>query len=523
MSQPAPHAVLVGLDVHGIQRYLFSTPKLTEVIGASRIVNDFTGSNTEDAPAKAIAQLGLVAVEKGRPNGDRWYVPVRLGGGVVRLLLPDAALARQFIVIMSEWAIVNANGLEFDAGWVAFDMDGGDYTKTNAELIRVLDSSRQTSSRGNGFNGFPFTAPCQLTGDAAEGYADRNERLCRASLDKREYQRLRDERWDLGKHEDIFQPFKVDNPRNPFITDLESMQGEDPSDAYMAVVAVDLNNLGDLSKAAIGKSKGIEAVYKMRGFSTEIANITRKGFLKTLKALTDKTGSPHEFSVIERAVNRSRRIPVRPLVFGGDDLTFVMHAALAPQFAIRLASAIEDARLSSGVGIAFVKTKAPLSRAVDLAEALLARAKKAGRSTTRIDVMLCSAEIPSDANDRDARGERLARGPYDLKTFQTLLGNAQLLKAEIPSSQFRRAADGFQHSEYRGSNCIKDLIENIDRRLGGSQTASPKARTLLDTFTRDRTLAASFLDCVDLRRFIGAHTDHTAGIPHDQKNPAVKS
>jgi hypothetical protein len=513
MTNASQGAVLVGLDVHGIQSYLFATSKLKEVIGASRIVDDFTGSQPDDAPARALGALDLQPVQSGPPTGDRWYLPARLGGGVIRVLLPNADLARKFIRSMSEWALENASGLEFDADWVEFDLGAGDYSTANAALIERINEKRQQSMRGSGFNGFPFCAPCRLTGDPAEGYDGPNERLCASSLDKRAYQAKRDDRWASVKDEPILKAFKVDDVRRPFVFDLESMQGDEASDSYMAVIALDLNSLGEASKSAVGSKAGVDALHATRQFVERVTAATADGFSKALNALASNPDSRHEFEAIEGVVKRCGKLPLRPLVFGGDDLTFVMHAALAPRFAVTLAGALKAAGYSSGVGVAFVKTKSPLSRAIDLAEALLARAKRAGRDKTRVDFMLCSAEIPADATDRDASGDRPERGPYELQDFIALVQNATRLHHELPSSHVRGAADGFQQSLAKGREFLNDLIENIDRGLGSGARATKASRDLLLEIQRDDTLAATYLDCVDLRRFIAPRPDRGAGAP----------
>ncbi|MDI9405001.1 MAG: hypothetical protein QM516_14125 [Limnohabitans sp.] len=523
MTNAREGAVLVGLDVHGIQSFLFATSKLKEVIGASRIVDDFTGSQADDVPIESLKALGLQPVQSGKPNGDRWYLPVRLGGGVARVLLPNADLARKFIRLMSEWALKNAAGLEFDADWVEFDLSGGDFAKANAELIERINQQRQHSTRGNAFNGFPCCAPCRLTGDPAEGYDGPNERLCASSLDKRAYQSRRDDRWASVKDEPILEAFEVDDVRRPFVFDLESMQGDEASDSYMAVVALDLNNLGEASKKAVGTKAGIEALHATRQFVEKVAGATAEGFSKALNELASNSESRHEFAAIEGVVKRCGKLPLRPLVFGGDDLTFVMHAALAPRFAVTLARALEAAGYASGVGIAFVKTKSPLSRAIDLAEALLARAKRAGRDQTRVDFMLCSAEIPANALDRETSGDRPARGPYALEDFESLVKNATLLHHELPSSHVRGAADGFQQSIARGRDFLRDLMENIDRRLGGGGRATPAARALLGEIQKSDRLAATYLDCVDLRRFIAPRPDRGTGAPRaTQKSEVIR-
>jgi hypothetical protein len=510
MTNARHGAVLLGLDVHGIQSYLFATSKLKEVIGASRIVDDFTGGQEDDLPVHALRELGLAPILNGAPKGDRWYVPVRLGGGVVRVLLPSDKDAREFVRAMSKWAVEHAAGLDFDADWVAFDLGSTDYSTANADLIQRINAKRQQSSRGNGFNGFPFSAPCRLTGDPAEGYDGPNERLCSASLDKRDYQARRDDRWASVENDSIIDAFKVETPRRPFIVDLESMQGDEPADSYMAVVALDLNNLGEKSKHAVGDLTGVPALHAVRAFVKGVTDATAAGFRAALNALANNPDSRHEFEAIEGVVSRTGKLPLRPLVFGGDDLTFVMHASLALRFAAALAGYFESAGYSSGVGIAFVKTKSPLSRAIDLAEALLARAKRAGRTTTHIDFMLCSGEIPADASDRDASGDRPARGPYGLKEFNAMIHNATIIHHELPSSHVRVAADGFQRSLADGREALHDLIENIDRGLGDGARATRSSRDLLEAIKRNDAVATTFLDCVDLRRFIAPRPDRGA-------------
>lgn len=507
MTTSTAGPVLLGLDVHGIQRFLFATSKLREVIGASRIVDDFTGAQSDDAPARCLQALNLTRIPVGTPTGDTWYLPVRLGGGVVRVVLPSAALAKRFVRSMSEWSLERASGLEFDADWVVFDLATGNYAEANADLIQRINARRQATSGGNGFNGFPFSAPCRLTGDPAEGYGGPNERLCRASLDKRAYQATRDDRWVLMESQPILKKFKTINAHRPFIFDLESMQGDGPSDSYMAVVALDINSLGEAGKQAIGDARGVAALHRLHALVEQVTKATTTAFVK---AIDDMASDPesHEFEAIKRTAEQYDVIPLRPLVFGGDDLTFVMHAALAPRFAHSLASSLDRAGFKSGVGIAIVKTKSPLSRAIELAEQLLARAKRAGREHTHVDFMLCSAEIPSDANDRDASGERPARGPYDLEGFTRLRENARRLKRELPSSHVRGAADGFQRSLADGRELLKDLLENVARGIGGGAGVTAAARELLGQLIEDDEIAATYLDCVDLFRFIEPRGDN---------------
>lgn len=504
-------AVLLGIDVHGIQAYLFATSKLKEVIGASRIIDDFTGPHKDDVPATTLRGMGLTEAKSDSPTGENWFIPVRIGGGVVRLLLPNEAKARAFVRKMSEWALAHATSLEFDAAWAPFDLRNGALDTVEGDLIKHINAARQHSTRGGAFNGFPFTAPCRLTGDPATGYDGRNERLCAASLDKRAYQLSLDDRWASLGDESIFGAFKVANTRRPFIFNLEDMCGEESTDSYMAIVALDLNSLGTRGRERREGMVGIAALAASCAFVQEVSMATQQAFRDALSALASNPASSHEFEVIRAAIDRNTGyLPLRPLVFGGDDLTFVMHGALAPRFAYALARSLADRGFHSGVGIAFVKVKSPLSRAIELAEDLLARAKGAGREKTYIDFLLCTSEIPGDASERARAGGRPARGPYTLDGFQQLLANARTLKHDLPSSHVRGAVDGFRSSLEDGRDLLKDLRENIERRLGGGKHATPAATALLDTMLSDDALAASYIDCVDLFRFLEPRPDRTA-------------
>jgi hypothetical protein len=137
--------------------------------------------------------------------------------------------------------------------------------------------------------------------------------------------------------------------------------------------------------------------------------------------------------------------------------------------------------------------------------------------------MLCSGEIPADATDRDASGERPARGPYGLDQFTELIQHAVILNHEIPSGHVRLAADGFQRSLKYGREPLNDIIENIDRGLGDGARATRASRDLLQKLKSDDALAATFLDCVDLRRFIAPRPDRGARASRSARTTEVSA
>ena len=507
-------SILVGLDVHGIQRYLFATTKLREVIGASRIVDDFTGASSDDVPVRILERdLKLKPCTAGQPAGANWYLPVRLGGGCVRIALPSAELARKFVERMSAWAIENAAGLEFDAASVDFDLTHGKLEDANGRLIECINSERLRTQRGNGFNGFPFTAPCVLTGDPAARYdREHNERLCDSSLDKRAYQAKTDQCdiWAEILEGSSILDFPKVNQKQPFIFDTDDLGRDRDSGAYMAVVALDLNSVGEKGRTATANLQGYAALHETRKFCEGVTKATREAFRAALDAM--QTDDLFSFNILRDSAEAHGRLPIRPLVFGGDDLTFLMDARLAVAFTHTIMESFAKADHKGAAGIAFVKTKSPLSRAIDLAESLVAQGKKTDRNTSRIDFMLCSGEIPADVaegrEDRKRDAETLTGAPYKLVDFKTLAADAVTLKS-LSRSHVRGAVDRYRESISAGHTALQDLRENLARGLGGDGSLSPQVSAKLSAFLEEKFInpeslhpVTCYLDCVDLFRFI---------------------
>ena len=514
-------SVLLGLDVHGIQSYLFATSKLREIIGASRIVDDFTGAADDDQPFKVLECMKLTPCTSGVPSGDRWYIVVRLGGGVVRLVLPNADLARAFVTYMSTWAIEHAPGLEYDASWVPFDLANGSLGDAQGMLVAQLNQQRHETNRGAAFNGFPFSAPCVQTGDPAGGYTNNtNERLCDASLAKREYQ-ARSDRGDIWAEilgdAKILQLKGIADPRNPFVFDTEDFSAEDSKGAYMAVLAIDLNDLGQKGLERPRNSTGTSAAHAFRKFTEDVTNATRKAFREALDGMM--MADRHSFAVIEKSIESCKRLPIRPLVFGGDDLTFVLDARMAAGFASAIMRSFGESDFLGSAGIAFVKCKSPFNRAIDLAASLVASGKLAGRKESRVDFMLCSGEIPSSVDDArcnaNANGCRLTAAPYKLDDFEALLVDAREL-THLSRSHIRGAVDHYRSGGMlAGHKALNDLRENLERGLGNDHALEPHRRAVLKSLLETKFINAEkgpnprtrFLDCVDLFRFIQTSKD----------------
>src|SRR5690606_35336429 len=103
-------------------------------------------------------------------------------------------------------------------------------------------------------------------------------------------------------------------------------------------------------------------------------------------------GTPDELSFELRRDGSSVLLPIRPLLLGGDDLTFVCDGRIALDLAVTAIGEFAKHRiphlgddggetiLSACSGVALVKPHAPFHRSYELADALCASAKREARA-----------------------------------------------------------------------------------------------------------------------------------------------
>jgi len=185
---------------------------------------------------------------------------------------------------------------------------------------------------------------------------------------------------------DKFTSTKISSADVPF--DLNDIT-EEHENAWIAVVHADGNGIGLLLNNLGKKLEGDNEKTKL-AFST---------FSRQLEKATQAAATTAFEKVIDddkrKEIKKSKlRLPFRPVVLGGDDLTVIIRADLAFEFtntylrefeketATELAFLKEDYQLSgfekgltACAGISYVKQSYPFHYAVDLAENLTAEAK----------------------------------------------------------------------------------------------------------------------------------------------------
>lgn len=160
---------------------------------------------------------------------------------------------------------------------------------------------------------------------------------------------------------------------------------------WIAIIHADGNGLGQVIQK-VGKNKKELSI-----FSKKLDQLTREAAVKAYEdAMKEDTMKKCVFSY------SNRRIPVRPIVLSGDDLTVIIRGDLALTYAESFLQHFEEATvrampdivekgkgLTACAGIAFIKSSYPFYYGYELAEALCGRAKKRAKEINSILAPSC--------------------------------------------------------------------------------------------------------------------------------------
>ncbi|MBB4933295.1 hypothetical protein F4561_004115 [Lipingzhangella halophila] len=336
----ADSGVLVTVDLSGIQEFIYEGRRLLDAIGRSVMVADLT--DTDPANPDGIGHLltGL---------GPRTVL--RDAGGALTVAFAAPEDARTFTAHYTRYLHDVSDLFRPVVAHVAFGPDqptAPTLAAAEDELQHELSQVHQERAAAHTpVLGYGVTALCDVTGRPAEtvdhlrGRSDRHERVARDVV----HARYRGRRWHkatVGSLLDGAEPDlggrALDLPMS-----VEHLGRELGDISQQAVIHLDFNDLGtalrnyrhELSR------NGADHLTGLRTVSDQIADLTH-GLAKAMitavanRLQLDETRNPilrgtGAGSVLHPHTHRRRgvRVPVRPIVVAGDDLTVVCDARLA--------------------------------------------------------------------------------------------------------------------------------------------------------------------------------------------------
>jgi hypothetical protein len=396
---------LVIVDTAQIQPYIFGSNRLRENIGASYLVAQATGDWAKEAvrqvaPNNNVEANGTLHTTKCIENtADNLDAEVLYaGGGNFVVLFRDEPLAKAFTRVLSRKVLTDAPNLQ-----LVITQEPFGWSESLSEKIKATFKKLATEKRARTLSapllGLGVTVMCRSTGLPAVGMTlaigDDPERPASAEIFaklravEQAYQRLR---------KPLPPPANYDYPRR-----ADHLGGTKGEHNFIAVVHADGNGLGqrilDIGKEYPNPSQNRKYLHTLRSFSEAINRAAIDALRETLDKLSakiqddrgkrviiHKNASGQELVKIElKSQDGNWLLPFRPIVFGGDDVTFVSEGRLGLSLAIEYLQQLEKhttqlpdekGRLTACAGIAIVKAHYPFARAYTLADELCKKAKK---------------------------------------------------------------------------------------------------------------------------------------------------
>ncbi|MEA5519000.1 Cas10/Cmr2 second palm domain-containing protein [Limnoraphis robusta] len=168
--------------------------------------------------------------------------------------------------------------------------------------------------------------------------------------------------------------------------DVDDLGRSEHESSYMAIVHIDGNRMGKRFKEyGQIQSDNREFIMAMRKLSWRVSEASRKA-LEAVGQAVIKLVDEGKFEIKEKY------LPFRPIVYGGDDVTFVCDGRLGLSLAVKFLEKFEEftqdlpdgeGKATACAGIAIVKTHYPFSRAYALSESLCSQAKQWMKKETK--------------------------------------------------------------------------------------------------------------------------------------------
>lgn len=396
---------LVIVDTAQIQPYIFGSNRLRENIGGSYLVAQATSDWAKEAVRQAATNHNILAngvldgkkhIENSTDNLDAEVLYA--GGGNFVVLFRDEPHANAFTRKLSRRVLTDAPNLHLVFTQHRFEWREPLSQKVKATFRKLADEKRARILSAP-LLGLGVTVMCQSTGlpavDVIEGIGDDPARPVSAEI----VAKLKVlEEADQRLRGLLRLPDGYDCPRQ-----LDHLGGTKDKHNFIAVVHADGSGLGqrimDIGKAYSTGDKNREYINALRAFSEQVdvsAQQALQGMLDRLGARIRKDGGnrivhKNGFGEIiaeiqlKSADEGKRFLPFRPIVFGGDDVTFVCDGRLGLSLAIEYIRQLEShtgnipdgrGQLTACAGIAIVKAHYPFARAYKLTDELCKQAKK---------------------------------------------------------------------------------------------------------------------------------------------------
>lgn len=470
--------VVVLIDTISIQNYIFGSNKLKENIGGSYIIENLVYKRMipEGLAEANVANKIDLFHWKNAPDEYRLekYPDEKveigyIGGGNALLIFRNRIDADAFVKSYSRLILAHFPGIKLAFGWHdGFEYrEGEEYKRLRRELHKSLIQNRNFST----VQVLPFkhgiVEDCPWTNEAQETI----DRQSGSLISKMAQSRVR---FVEDAHISLKEKFSAQIREDFTFTDELKRFGQPDDKGYIAIVHADGNGMGQRFIAC-------NSLAETRKISAGVAKFADKVMEKLISYLVERFSQTGTLADWELDLEGEKRIlPIRPLILGGDDITFVCEGRLGVHLAEKLLeymaeTPINEKHISACAGVAIVHTKYPFYKAYQLAEDLVNRAKKESRKhnngeSSWLDYMISTGGFSGTIED-------ILKDQFTVTGKRTLKNSPY--RVDVEASSMKTLLDGMRHLQ-NGTDAYDKWPRN-------------KIKDLRDALRRDEAYQAYFL------------------------------
>jgi len=482
------HAVL--LDTVSIQDYIFQSNQLKENLGASFLIGEKVyGKHLKDAAETVFGKKFDIKAWESEPDilrirthNDPFEVGY-IGGGNALLLFREKDNAEAFVREWTKSLLIHTPGIVSAVALHEFDLDN--FKESKETLFRTLRKNKAKYTPRTIVPMHGITSECRhssLSMDVWNPSAreeDKKGEYVSAGTNARIIA-------SISAKSDINRKYEKElKGEFCFSNELKKLGQIGGEDSHIAIVHIDGNDMGT-------RFDSIDSLPKMRNLSADVDNATQSAFRTLLNHIVKDYVPIMKYLGFDNKLKDKKRwypmdkdferkiLPIRPIILGGDDITFVCDGKLGMYFSKLFIEAFEKqpaevgGKLTACAGISIIKTKYPFYRGYKLAEDLCRNAKKVRRakndSCSYLDFHVSTGGISGTLEEIrekyfQAPSGKLLHRPYKLipgspkdeKSFDLFVKNTRKFQKDFPNNKTHQLRQVLTLSEEVGKRFLQEM------------------------------------------------------------------
>ncbi len=493
---------LYGANVKAVQKFIFQTNKLKEIIGASELVEQICTSMFEEQVGKThyISANCIIAA-----------------AGIIKYIFEDETECQSLVRVFPKSVFNAAPGIVFSQAVV--QMAGGQPTGEELKELEQRLKTQRNKAVSPLETGLRITERSRRTGLPGVVF-ESEEALDQATKLKKKANKEGKE--SLGKK------LYPEGVRYLFPSDIKEIASKKN---YLAIIHADGNNLGKAIRNLNEDQAGLNnheksSTERNRDFSLAIEAATlaaaKTAITSTFKEIIVKS---------EDSDGQTVTLPMRPVLLGGDDFTVICNAEYALELTTVFLTEFEKESalafqskdlnlpaLTACAGIAYIKTNYPFHYGAKLAEDLCGFSKNVAKQEQPDQVPACltfhrvqSSFVGeySDLIERElaapATGLSFCGGPYFISqnpTIEELMAQVKWLRnKDTPGSKLREWISTCHLSKSIAIEDLERIIEVLEGKKKQNIIAGLGLESLLKNIKErkeEETIKTTLYDAITI-------------------------